>query len=166
MILFIVCAISILLICILIFFTENRSILKFTFKAVLLSGVFLPIFFWIVKHIVTLAATAAFALIWFFIINFLISGIGEGGAGESGTPSVPKASKAQPEKMPEKKIPEARFEGKVTFFVDDGDGILAPNTKCIFAKNFWHDRKYVCTLKAYQNGEFYIYVDGKTFRGI
>lgn len=165
-ILIIICAVFVLLACILVFFTENRNILKFTLKASLLSGIFIPVFFWIVRHIVTLAVLAVLTLILGLIFHVVISSIGEGGAGESGAPSVPKASKAQPEKMPEKKIPEMRFEGKVSFFVDDGDGISAPNTKCIFAKNFWHNRKYVCTLKAYKNGEFYIYVDGKTFRGI
>lgn len=165
LILFIVCAISILLTCILIFFTENRNILIFTFKAVLLSSVFLPIFFWVVKHIVTLAATAVVALIIFAVFHFMISSIGEGGAGESGGSSAPIASRGTPEKTPEK-IPEARFEGRVTLFVDDGFGVLAPATKCIFAKNFWHDHKYVCTLKDFQSGKFRIYVDGKPFRGI
>lgn len=162
-------ALSVLLVCILIFITESRGLLAFVFKAILLSSILIPLLFWVIENIVILVRTAIYLLIFAVVggvgLFILVGSIASDGGGTSSAP-VSKQSKSSSQPTTAK-IPERRFSGNVRFYVDEGEySILVPAGKCIFADTALDKHIYVCTLKDYKNGKFHIYLNEKRFQGI
>lgn len=144
---------------ILMLVSEHKWMIKNTVFALLLSYIILPLVLLLVENIIPMiVGVVAIVVIGGAIFlggKIFLSGSGESSGSSSvggsvGTPSSTSRTESKPkEKYQQKK----EYDLNTTFWRDKGGyGIAVPQADCIYMKNAWGEKTYVCTVHDFEKG--------------
>lgn len=143
--------------------TQKKTVSRTLFVAVFSLGL-LPLLLLVLENLLFIAFAIVFSVLCWVVLRIIVeiflSGLNE--SGESGaTPksvSKPNEKKESPKK---KEIRVIQIANNQRIYIDEGDGLAAPMTKCVFTDTSFVNHKYLCTLKELQSGQVKIMQGGK-----
>lgn len=142
---------------------QKKTVSRTLFAAVFSLGL-LPLLLLILENLLFIAFAIVFSvLLWVvlrIIVEIFLSGLNE--SGESGASPKSVSKPTEKKKNPEKKeIRVIEIANNQRIYIDEGNGLEAPMTKCVFTDTSFVNHKYLCTLKELQNGQVKIMQGGK-----
>ena len=139
----------------LLFFSEMRWLLAHVCKAAIISFVVLPLLLLIAENIITLIAFIIIsAVMWFGAAAMFDGTASAGSAADSHAHARPKSEKKEVKKAPEARVIDVASGYRL--YLEEGSGIGAPMTTCIFVDTTTINHKYLCTLKEFKEGKVII----------
>jgi hypothetical protein len=144
---------------ILMLVSEHKWMIKNTAIALLLSYVILPLVLLLVENIIPMiVGVVAIVVIGGAIFlggKIFLSGSGESSGSSSVGGSVgTSSSTSRTESKPKEKYQQKKeYDLNTTFWRDKGGyGIAVPQADCIYMKNAWGEKTYVCTVHDFEKG--------------
>lgn len=144
---------------ILMLVSEHKWMIKNTAIALLLSYIILPLVLLLVENIIPMiVGVVAIAVIGGAIFlggKIFLSGSGESSGSSSVGGSVgTSSSTSRTESKPKEKYQQKKeYDLNTTFWRDKGGyGIAVPQADCIYMKNAWGEKTYVCTVHDFEKG--------------
>lgn len=144
--------------------SECRQLTWHTLKAAIFSWAIMPLVLLFAENLIALVGFVLFCALLFAVLYFIFQAFADSNRQPSEPAPKPKAEhKQQPE---EPKVKRIELPAGAKLYIDDGQGVGAPMTKCIFANTSVIDHKYICTYQSYRERKTIITVGGKPFFGL
>ena len=144
---------------ILMLVSEHKWMIKNTAIALLLSYIILPLVLLLVENIIPMIvgviAIVVVGGVMFLGGKIFLSGSGESSGSSSVGGSVgTSSSTSRTESKPKEKYQQKKeYDLNTTFWRDKGGyGIAVPQADCIYMKNAWGEKTYVCTVHDFEKG--------------
>ena len=152
--------IAVLVFLLLIFLSEHRRKVINTAIALLLSYIVLPLCLLLIENLIPLCTEiAAIVIIGGAIVFGCIAYFGGGGessgSSKTGSGSINSATRSGSGKSPKEKNQQQKvYDLNTTFWRDKGGyGIAVPQADCIYMKNAWGEKTFVCTVSEFERGD-------------
>lgn len=146
-------------------FSDLKSLFSHIIKAAIVSFVAAPLFLLLIENFIALIATVILGvglIIALYVIGGVLKEAGGSGSADGGKPTQIKHKEKKVDNAPKVKEIASGYR----LYIDEGHGIGAPMSTCIFVETAVSKRSYVCTLKDFQDGKVIIKKGGVPIKNI
>lgn len=150
---------------VLIVLADKRIVGRILISAVFSFGI-LPLTLLIIENLLIFVYVIIWSVCFYFVLmligSVLSSAMRESGeAAESAPAESQQKSAGKQDKAGVSKARVVEIAANQKIYIDEGNGVAAPMTKCIFTDTSLVNHKFLCTLKDYQSGKVRIKRGGR-----
>lgn len=146
---------------ILMILSDKKILSKILVSGILSFGI-LPLLLLLVENVLALAYIIIFCTCFCFVLMFIGMALRESGAPEGAAPAENHQKSAEKHKNTKtEEIKVINIAANQKIYIDEGNGLGAPLTQCIFTDAEFVDHKFLCTVADLKCGKVKIVRGGK-----